>query len=113
MHYVGLVNILNNIAFVKWTIIAVFDSPKTRTTFSSVALINCSNHVSSQEAAASIWTDGGCPPEKLIIGMPIYGRGFELADATDNGMDAPTVGSSPAEKYTREPGMLSYYEVSL
>jgi GH18 family chitinase len=29
--------------------------------------------------AIDIWLQGGCPPEKLIMGMGMYGRSFKLA----------------------------------
>ena len=46
-----------------------------------------------------------------MIGMPTYGRGFTLADASNNGFNAPTTGASPAGAWTGEAGFISYYEV--
>jgi GH18 family chitinase len=31
----------------------------------------------------------GAPREKLVMGMPIYGRGFQLNDTADNGLYCP------------------------
>ena len=28
--------------------------------------------------AINIWLSGGCPPEKLVVGMGMYGRSFKL-----------------------------------
>ena len=54
----------------------------------------------------------GAPKEKLIIGMPTYGRTFTLANSAMYGIGASVTGPGQAGKYTRENGFLSYYEVS-
>jgi len=61
--------------------------------------------------AANYWHENGAPKNKLVIGMPTYGRGFKLVDENVNGMGAPANGPSAAGKYTREAGFLSYYEI--
>ena len=53
----------------------------------------------------------GAPKEKLIIGMPTYGRTFTLADPMYYGIGAKAPRPGAAGKYTRENGFLSYYEV--
>ena len=53
----------------------------------------------------------GCPRNKLIIGMGLYGRSFTLKDYHRNGLMAPVRGKGDAGKYTREGGFLAYYEV--
>lgn len=65
----------------------------------------------SQDAAVRYWLDSGCPPEKLILGVPFYGRAFTLADKNQNGLGAPTTGPGTAGPYTREGGMLGYNEI--
>lgn len=60
---------------------------------------------------AHYWVNGGCPREKLIIGMGTYGRCFTLSNAADHGVGAPVKGACTAGKYTREAGFLSYYEI--
>jgi chitinase len=57
------------------------------------------------------WLKSGCPPEKLILGVPFYGRAFTLADKNQNGLGAPTTGPGTAGPYTREAGMLGYNEI--
>ena len=53
----------------------------------------------------------GAPREKLIIGMPTYGRTFTLKDPGYYGIGAKAPRPGAAGKYTRENGFLSYYEV--
>ena len=64
-----------------------------------------------QAFAAQYWVERGAPPSKLVIGVPLYGRTFSLADVNqiDVGSAAPR-GGQPG-KYTRESGYMAYYEV--
>ena len=48
-----------------------------------------------------------------MIGIPTYGRSFELADADKFDIGAPSKGGGRPGKYTGEAGFLSYYEVSV
>lgn len=59
----------------------------------------------------SYWKNNGCAPEKLIVGFPTYGHSFTLRDSSDNGIDALTSSAGPPGKYTREAGILAYYEI--
>lgn len=65
----------------------------------------------SVEFAAKMWTRLGTPKEKLIIGMPTYGRSFTLTDSNKYLVNSPTSGGGTAGEYTREGGSLAYYEV--
>lgn len=62
-----------------------------------------------------LWTSMGAPKHKLIVGVPFYGRSFTLGSADNNKPKAPVkkwLGGGVAGKYTKEPGILAYYEVS-
>jgi len=61
--------------------------------------------------AAKMWTRLGTPKEKLVIGMPTYGRSFTLSDASQYIVNSPAKDGGKAGEYTREAGFLSYYEV--
>lgn len=47
----------------------------------------------------------------LNVRMPLYGRGFTLNNAADNGFYAPANQPIPAGPYTREAGILGFNEV--
>ena len=64
-----------------------------------------------KEWAANYWFDGGCPKDKLVIGVPSYGRSFRLTDANNHGVNDSASGGGAAGTFTREAGFLSYYEV--
>eukprot|EP00095_Tigriopus_kingsejongensis_P006279 snap_masked-scaffold1533_size36968-processed-gene-0.3 protein:Tk06279 transcript:snap_masked-scaffold1533_size36968-processed-gene-0.3-mRNA-1 annotation:"chitinase" len=61
--------------------------------------------------AAKEWARQGAPLEKIIIGMPVYGRTFTLADPTKFDIGAEVVKGGEAGRYTGEEGFLSYYEI--
>ncbi|KAM4805511.1 acidic mammalian chitinase-like [Urocitellus parryii] len=57
------------------------------------------------------WRDNGASAEKLIVGFPTYGRNFLLRNSSNHGIGAPTSGAGPAGPYTRDVGLMSYYEI--
>ncbi|XP_017755457.1 PREDICTED: probable chitinase 3 [Eufriesea mexicana] len=65
----------------------------------------------SVDNAASMWVRLGAPKEKLIIGMPTYGRSFTLSNAANFRVHAPASGGGKAGEYTKESGFLAYYEI--
>lgn len=46
-----------------------------------------------------------------MIGMPTYGRSFNLVNTTQFDIGAPASGGGTSGKYTSEAGFMSYYEV--
>lgn len=46
-----------------------------------------------------------------MIGMPTYGRSFELVNATQFDIGAPASGGGKPGKYTSEAGFMSFYEI--
>ncbi|XP_069489169.1 chitotriosidase-1-like isoform X2 [Ambystoma mexicanum] len=59
--------------------------------------------------AMKYWKEKGAPAEKLVMGVPSYGRTFTLSTA-GTGVAAPASGPGSAGAFTRSPGFLSYYE---
>ncbi|XP_053338529.1 acidic mammalian chitinase-like [Clarias gariepinus] len=56
------------------------------------------------------WMNQGAPVEKLRMGFATYGRTFNLS-STVSGLGASSRGPAPAGNFTREAGMLAYYEI--
>lgn len=65
----------------------------------------------SVDNAAKIWVNMGTPREKLIIGMPTYGRSFTLSNTGKHGPNSPATGGGKQGEYTKEAGFLAYYEI--
>ncbi|XP_062127893.1 chitinase-3-like protein 1 [Drosophila sulfurigaster albostrigata] len=63
------------------------------------------------DAAIKYWLDAGAPPEKLILGVPFYGRTFTLTLAENHQPGSAHIGRGIAGPYSREPGVLSYNEL--
>ncbi|CAF4869454.1 unnamed protein product [Rotaria sp. Silwood1] len=68
-----------------------------------------------------VWVELGCPKEKLNIGLSAYGRAFSLFGETGMSHGKPetkkksSIGmkasAAEAGRYTREAGVLAYYEI--
>lgn len=54
----------------------------------------------------------GANPKKLVMGAPLYGQSFSLAERNEHGLNVPTYGGGEAGEATRARGFLAYYEVS-
>lgn len=57
------------------------------------------------------WISEGADPKKLVMGMPMYGQSFSLADNKRHDLNSPTYGGGEAGEETRARGFLSYYEI--
>nr|CAD7569858.1 unnamed protein product [Timema californicum] len=57
------------------------------------------------------WIRQGADPKKIVMGMPMYGQSFSLADNSEHGLNAPTYGGGEAGEATRARGFLAYYEI--
>ena len=45
------------------------------------------------------WHESGCPKNKLVMGMPLYGQSFTLTKSSENGLNAPAKGGGKAGMY--------------
>uniref|UniRef100_A0A8C9Q2I7 Oviduct-specific glycoprotein n=1 Tax=Spermophilus dauricus TaxID=99837 RepID=A0A8C9Q2I7_SPEDA len=65
----------------------------------------------SSAYAMNYWRNLGAPAEKLMMGFPTYGRTFRLLEPSDNGLQAVATGPASPGKYTKQAGILAYYEI--
>lgn len=59
--------------------------------------------------ALKYWRQQGAAAEKLLVGFPTYGRTFTLS-SSGNAVGAPVTGAGQVGLFTREPGLVAYYE---
>lgn len=54
----------------------------------------------------------GAPREKLLVGVPFYGQTFTLSKHNGNyEQGVSSTGPGEAGEYTKQPGMLAFYEI--
>jgi GH18 family chitinase len=58
-----------------------------------------------------LWIEKGGLPEKLVLGIATYGRGFVLENPMYDGSYCPTIDGLPAAPYTNQSGMWGYQEI--
>ena len=59
------------------------------------------------------WVSRGADKNKLVMGMPMYGQSFTLANTEDSGLNSEANGRGEAGDFTRAGGFLAYYEVRI
>lgn len=65
-----------------------------------------------QDFSVRYWISKGANPSKIILAMPLYGRGFTLYNAALHGFRAPAVAPIDPGPYTQLNGTWSYIEVA-
>ncbi|KAJ8980547.1 hypothetical protein NQ317_001054 [Molorchus minor] len=70
-----------------------------------------SKNVSPQNFTIHYWIEKGADRKKIVMGMPMYGQSFSLADNSEIGLNAASYGGGEAGEETRARGFLAYYEI--
>lgn len=61
--------------------------------------------------AVHYWLDNGAPKDKLVVGMPLYGRCWSLDSDADTGFYAPASQPGNPGPWTGSPGFMGYNEI--
>ncbi|XP_050672534.1 probable chitinase 10 isoform X2 [Leptidea sinapis] len=86
-----------------------------RTTAHHTPLLSPKNEALSYysiEYAIKALVGGGADPKKLLLGLAFYGQSYRLADVEGSrSSGSPAAGPGESGEFTKQPGMLAYYEV--
>ncbi|PSN55496.1 hypothetical protein C0J52_02579 [Blattella germanica] len=63
-----------------------------------------------RDKSISQWLSAGVPAQKMILGIPLYGRTSHLADSSKHDLGASVTGPGSAGQVTQDPGLLAYFE---
>ena len=94
-----------------------FDDPvKTGTGVNSPLAQDSTAHGPfSVKQTVEAYLAAGIPSDKMVLGMPTYGRNFTVSNpgqlAYDHSYGKPFNGAGPAGAATQVPGVLAYYEI--
>lgn len=55
----------------------------------------------------------GMAADKLVLGIPVFGRSYTLAPSTLPSPGAPVIGWGDEGQYTQTKGLLAYFEVNI
>lgn len=53
----------------------------------------------------------GAEKSKLLVGIPLYGQSYRLATSSQTNLGDPATGPGKPGEFTKQPGMLAYYEI--
>ncbi|KAJ7966243.1 chitinase-3-like protein 1 [Quillaja saponaria] len=95
--------------YMDWVSPMCFDYHGSWENFTGVnaALYDPKSNISTNYGIRS-WIQAGVPPEKLVMGLPLYGRTWKLKDPNVNGIGAPAVGVGPGDGSS---GTMDYYQI--
>jgi chitinase len=65
----------------------------------------------SVDACVNFWISKGCPREKLIVGMPLYGRSFTLSNPSNHNIGQPATTGRAGNFIPSASGFLPYNEI--
>jgi chitinase len=64
-----------------------------------------------QQSTVDYWVQHGADRSKLVLGVPLYGRSFQLSQPRNTNLGAPSSGAGTPGQFSQEAGMLMYNEV--
>lgn len=73
--------------------------------------INSFIYVAFQDYSIKYYLKAGADRDKLVLGIPTYGRSYTLINEESTELGAPSEGPGEQGDATREKGYLAYYEV--
>jgi len=72
-----------------------------------------SHNFLNSDWAMQHWAKNGAPKNKLIMGVPLYGRSFTLGNKANTGINSGCWKAGTKGPITGEAGFLAYYEICM
>nr|XP_049706276.1 probable chitinase 2 isoform X3 [Helicoverpa armigera] len=105
--YLDIVNIMTYDMYGAWDSVTGHNAPLHKGEGDEDAV---AEDLYTVDQALYYWISEGCPPEKIAVGVPFYGRTFTLTSANETGVRAPASGAGIAGPYTATEGFVGYNE---
>ncbi|GLJ47772.1 hypothetical protein SUGI_1009080 [Cryptomeria japonica] len=96
-----------------WINVMCFDyhgSWDTSHTGAHSALYDVTSHLSTNYGIGS-WLDSGIPPNKVVMGIPMYGRSWMLKNKEKVRIGSPAVAAGPRQRLSNQTGFMMFSEV--
>uniref|UniRef100_A0A0D6QRG0 GH18 domain-containing protein n=1 Tax=Araucaria cunninghamii TaxID=56994 RepID=A0A0D6QRG0_ARACU len=77
----------------------------TSSTGAHSALYDPTSNISTSYGIES-WLESGLPPQKVVMGMPLYGRSWILKSRNETVIGAPAVAAGPKQNLSNETGVM-------
>jgi len=99
--YLDFINVMTYDFAGSWSAATNFNAPLHRTTDPRQPQDDLTQHANAHAAMAK-FLDGGTPPDKLVLGVPFYGRGWREVPDVNNGLYQPHGGETRLRASWRE-----------
>merc|ERR1719445_1923544 len=67
----------------------------------------------NSNSSMEYWVSLGAERHQLVMGLPLYGQTFTLADPNQNSVGSPSLGRGDEGPATRAAGFMAYHEICL
>ncbi|KAJ8924365.1 hypothetical protein NQ315_007161 [Exocentrus adspersus] len=105
--YLDIINVMAYDIHASWDGVTGQNAPLYASSIDTTASAKLLN----VNASISGWISRGADPQKLALGLGVYGRSFTLSNSAISGLGAPVSGAGNSGPYTLEAGMLGYNEI--
>lgn len=105
--YLDLINVMTYDIHAHWDGVTGQNAPLYASSIDTTAATKLLN----VNASIHGWIDRGADPQKLALGLAMYGRTFTLSSSSNTALGAPVSGAGNSGPYTQEAGMLGYNEI--
>ncbi|CAH1365834.1 unnamed protein product [Tenebrio molitor] len=105
--YLDLINVMAYDLHGSWDGVTGQNAPL----YPSSVDVSANQKLLTVDAAIRGWIQRGADPQKISLGLGVYGRTYTLTNKNNHKVGSPVSGAGNGGKYTGEAGMLGYNEI--